>query len=306
MNPYLFVVGCPRSGTTLLQRMLDSHPDLAVTNDTHFIPRALAGRRVTADLPLTPELVERVVTYHRFYRLEVDQSTARSLASECSTYAEFVTALYDRVASARGKPLAGEKTPDYVRHLPLLHNLFPDARVVHIIRDGRDVALSTRDWATPTKGPGRYALWRKSPIAVCALWWRWQVTAGQNARSELSDRIREIHYEELVRQPETALQNLAAFLELPDSDRMRRFYEGKTRHDPGLSAKQAWLPATTGIRDWRTELQPDDLQLFELLAGDALAEFGYECASPSPRSARLEALAEQYRDDWAREKRPTG
>ena len=69
-----------------------------------------------------------------------------------------------------GKPLAGEKTPDYARNLPLLHSLFPWAKFVHLIRDGRNVALSTLEWANEGKGPGRIGLWQEEPVAVCS-WW---------------------------------------------------------------------------------------------------------------------------------------
>ena len=298
MNPYVFVVGCPRSGTTLLQRMLDHHPELTVTNDTHFIPRAVAGLPIIDDIPLTPELVDRVVTYHRFRRLEVDASTARQLATTCTSYAQFVAALYDQVALDRGKPLAGEKTPDYVRHLPLLHRLFPDARIIHFSRDGRDVALSTREWATPTKGPGRHALWRENPIAVCALWWQRQVTIGRNALDELNGHYYEVRYEALVHDPEPVMRALSAFLTLQYSDTMLRFHEGKTRLDSGLSAKKAWLPVTRGIRNWHTELDADDLQLFELLAGDTLNELGYERTVARQESRRMQQQAQHYRNEW--------
>ena len=68
-NPFVFVVGCPRSGTTLLQRMLDNHPELAVAHDSHFIPLAIKNESVGVDPQLTPELVTWVTTYRRFHRL---------------------------------------------------------------------------------------------------------------------------------------------------------------------------------------------------------------------------------------------
>src|SRR5881296_2859749 len=93
-NPYLFVVGCPRSGTTLLQRMLDAHPQLAVANDSHFIARAVESLHLPADAALTPAIVEWVKQYHRFHRLGLpDDAVAR--AATVGTYREFVSALYD-------------------------------------------------------------------------------------------------------------------------------------------------------------------------------------------------------------------
>ena len=279
MDPYVFVVGSPRSGTTLLQRMLDAHPQLAVANDTHFIPKAIAGI-ADDDVPLTRELVERVIGYHRFHRLGIDDELARTLAIGAETYASYVGALYGAFAIAHGKGMAGEKTPDYVRSIPLLDRLFPWARFVHIVRDGRDVALSALDWAGEGKGPGRFALWSTEPIAVCALWWRRQVEPGARVgRAMAPGRYREIRYESLVAHPEPSLRGMSSFLDLPYDSAMERFHDGhevRTRTDVRVDAKKAWLPATPGLRDWRTSMEPRDVALFEALAGDTLTDLGYE------------------------------
>jgi len=288
-NPYLFLVGCPRSGTTLLQRMLDNHPQLAVANDSHFIPRAPAPIGPRTRPPLTPELVERVLNYPRFRRLGLEDSVARGAAARASTYEDFVSELYSEHARLHGKELAGEKTPDYVRYLPFLHSLFPDARIIHIIRDGRDVALSTLEWAREDKGPGKFALWREQPVAVCALWWRWQVETGRREGARLGpETYREVRYEDLVSGPEATLRSLSEFLELPFSRDMVSFHAGKTKSDPRLSAKSAWLPATPGLRNWATEMPPESALLFEALAGDLLSELGYELRGEATPPETLE------------------
>src|SRR5436309_14119326 len=87
-NPYLFIVGCPRSGTTLLQRMLDNHPMLAIANDTHFIPRVVDPDG--GDVALSPGLVDRAFDYHRFGRLGLDAPAVRRAASGTRTDAECV------------------------------------------------------------------------------------------------------------------------------------------------------------------------------------------------------------------------
>ncbi|MGH2967789.1 MAG: sulfotransferase family protein [Solirubrobacteraceae bacterium] len=303
-NPYLFVVGCPRSGTTLLQRMLDAHPLLAVSNDPHFIPFA-PGVRDGRDPPVTPELVDWLLGYRTFGRLGLGEQHVRAAAADASTYRQFVAALYDAFGAERGKPLAGEKTPRYVRYLPLLHALFPGARIVHLLRDGRDVTLSTLEWARPDRGPGRFRLWSEHPVAVCALSWRWHVTTGRRDGAGLGGLYAEVRYEELVTAPEPALRRIADHLDLPFSDRMLSFHVGRERDDPGLSAKDAWRPPTPGLRDWRTELAPDDLELFEALAGDLLSRLGYERAFPAV-SPPVEALASRYRAAWDAELRERG
>jgi hypothetical protein len=297
-NPYVFVVGCPRSGTTLLQRMLDNHPLLAVANDSHFIPRAVEDLPLGVDPALTPDLVEWVRTYRRFYRLGLTDDAVRRAAAASSSYTEFVGALYSEYGRLRGKRLAGEKTPDYVRHLPRLHALFPSARSIHIIRDGRDVALSVLEWAQDGKGPSKLALWKDEPVAVCALWWRWQLATGRRDGRDLGPaRYRETRYEDLVARPEETVRELAEFLDLPDAAEMARFHVGRTVHQPGLSAKRAWLPPTSGLRDWRTAMAAADVALFEALAGDMLADLGYE-RSVDVVSAELGERAERCRAWW--------
>jgi hypothetical protein len=264
--------------------MLDSHPQLTVANDTHFIPRALEKSAPPAiqdilregDVPLTPELVDAVRCYHRFPRLGVDDQAVGRAVQGATTYRELVTRLYDELASLRQKPLAGEKTPGYVRCLPLLHRLFPWARTIHIIRDGRDTALSLMDWATESKGPGRLDLWRQEPLGLAALWWRWQVKSGIDAAPSLAPgRHLQVRYEQLIARPEEELTRIAAFLQIPFAHEMLAYHAGKRRQGPSLSAKSAWLPPTSGLRVWRTQMPPDDLQLFEALAGDLLAKVGY-------------------------------
>jgi hypothetical protein len=278
--------------------MLDHHPRLAVANDTHFIPRAVPGLEPGSDPPLTEALTERVRTYHRFHRLGLSAAAVREAGAESRTYSEFVAAVYSRFAALHGKPLGGEKTPDYVRHLGLLSSLFPWAKAVHIIRDGRDVALSLLEWAREDRGPGRFALWRDEPIAVSALWWRWLVGVGRRDGGALGpSRYCELRYEDLVAHPERRLRGLAAFLELPYAPEMARYSEGRSRPRPGRSAKSAWLPPTSGLRDWRAQMRARDLELFEAIAGDLLSELGYESAR-EPISPEVAALAERCEGWW--------
>ena len=98
-NPYVFVTGCTRSGTTLLQRMLDHHPDLAVANDTHVVPRALLGTHPTGDVPLTADLVDEVTNFKRFGRLGVDEARVNRMTATNDTFAGFASAVFDAYAS---------------------------------------------------------------------------------------------------------------------------------------------------------------------------------------------------------------
>lgn len=299
-SPFVFVVGCPRSGTTLLQRMLDNHPELTVANDTHFITRAAKRElRRSANPVLTPELVDKVLAYHRFRRMGLDGEQARSAAVGAQTYREFVARLYALRAARAGKRLSGEKTPDFCRRIPTLHALVPGARFVHILRDGRSTALSALSWAGPMKGPGRWSLWTSDALACCALWWQWQAGSGvQGGRAIGRDHYHELRYEDLVAHPEETLAGVAGFLGIENSPRMARFHEGKTRANPDLSAKSAWLPPTTGLRDWRRDLDREDQAVFDLLAGDLLKKLGYEL-SGAAAPVGVQRRVDRARAWWA-------
>jgi hypothetical protein len=294
INPMVFVVGCPRSGTTLLQRMLDAHPDLTVANDTHFITRAAKRElRREANPVLDDALVEQVLSYHRFHRMGLDRQDALGAARGAKTYADFVSRLYDLRAQQAGKTLSGEKTPDYCRKMPLLHRLFPSARFLHIIRDGRDVALSTLDWASSGKGPGRWDLWPEDSVGACALWWRWQVGNGRYDGARLGRSVyREVRYENLVGQPQAELAAICEFLGLPYDEHMARFHEGKTRAATGRSAKSAWLGPVAGLRDWREQMSPEDAAVFDAIAGDLLDSAGYGRESYADRAIVSERVLE--------------
>jgi Sulfotransferase family len=305
-QPYAFVVGCPRSGTTLLLRMLDAHSQFAVANDTHFIPRVLEKQRpweiasvlAGGDLPLDRELVEAAMTYHRSARLELSPSDWEKAANTSKSYAEFVSRLYEAFAQMRSKTFAIEKTPDYVRHIPLLHALFPQAKFVHIVRDGRDVALSLRDWANKTKGPGKFERWDEDPIAVSALWWEWLVTQGRAAGVGLpANQYLEVSYEALLARPEETLSDLCKFLKVPFERSMGEFHQGKRRDGEGLSAKQAWLPPTPGLRSWRCQMSQSERERFEALVGPSLADFGYETLGGEANPAAHDAAIE-FRSWW--------
>lgn len=306
-GPLLFLVGCPRSGTTLLQRMLDAHPLLTVANDTHFIPRALektspdlvARVQTNGDVLLTPQLYEAVQSYHRFGRLGLSEQDVANACDGASSYRQFVARLYHRLADRNGKPHSGEKTPDYVRRMPLLHALFPRARFVHIIRDGRDTALSIRNWAEDRKGPAKLALWETEPLATAALWWRWLVATGCADGQTLGpQRYLEIRYETLVADAPATLEQICRFLELPFADEMLAFNDGRARSEPGLSAKSAWLPPTPGLRDWRMQMSDDEQALCQQLVGDLLDTLKYP-ASEVPPTAAIQRRSEECRVIWS-------
>ncbi len=292
MNPFVFIVGCPRSGTTLLQRVVDAHPRLAIINQWQRLPvlRKKVNRWSPGGL-VTPALIPRVLANTRVtQKLEITEQDLESLlAGGALPFAQFVSGIFDLYGRNHGKEHVGDKTPIYVRCIRVLHELWPEARFVHLIRDGRDVCLSTINWKKKqAKLTDSFATWREDAISTSAMRWRWNVRLGREAGQPLGpERYYELRYEALVTRPAEECTRLCTFLGVPYDEAMLHFHEGRTQDDPSLDAKKAWRPITPGLRDWRTQMPAADQECFEAAAGDLLDELGYPRAVPRPGSETL-------------------
>jgi hypothetical protein len=298
-NPHVFIVGCPRSGTTLLGRMVDAHPEVAIIHESRWIPSWYRGRiGLTSDGMVTQEFVRQLSRYKRFPKLELSLDSVIDLIprGDRMSYAEFTEALFDLYGQSRGKRLVGDKTPRYVRDIPTLHELFPRSRFVHIIRDGRDTVLSIMSWGNAGRTVGSFTTYARHPVQTTALWWEWQVRLGREAGARLEGSLyHELSYESFVADPAGGCRALCDFLGVSYDDSMLRFHQGKTRAF-GLDAKKSWLPVTPGLRNWRAEMAATDVEVFEATAGELLAELGYErTTTPGrPAVARACALRERF------------
>jgi hypothetical protein len=302
-NPFVFIVGCPRSGTTLLRRMVDAHPLIAITRrETHWIPACFRKRiGITPDGMVTNELISWLMTDERFRFMNVSRTELESLltAQPALPYADFVSRVFDLYAKREGKRLAGDKTPGYARQLATLHALWPTARFIHLIRDGRDVCLSFLDWAKSPRIVGRFLPWAQDPVASAALFWEWHIRLARRAASRLPPALYyEVRYEALVLQPAQQCASVCTFLDLPFSDRMLLADVSPRKPRPGLDSKHARLPPTSGLRDWRSQMQPEHIQRFESMAGDLLEELGYVRAFPEQSPASRDEVR-CFRDAYA-------
>lgn len=261
----MFVVACERSGTTLLRAMLDSHRDLAVPPESYFLIPLMQE-------PFSPDRFLSLLSDHRrFVRWglplgEVSDSLSKEQPGDL---AGAVRVLYRTYAEYSGKTRWGDKTPGYVRHIRALAQLLPEAHFVHIIRDGRDVALS---WLDAPFGP--------ESVGEAAERWRKDVRVGRRAgRRHAADRYMEVRYEKLVTRPERVLRRICEFAELPFDQRMLAYTATadrviETTLEPE-SHKRLREPPTPGLRDWRREMADADVRAFEEVAGDMLVKLGY-------------------------------
>jgi hypothetical protein len=285
-DPFRFALGHVRSGTTMLRALLDSHSALAVPPESYFVVPALSTA-VATGAPYDPDaFVARVRRDRYFADWDLDDAELDALRHDPRVHstADAIAGLYATYARVRGKPHYADKTPSHLLDVDLLAQQFPAGRFLHQVRDGRDVVASV---LTMDFGPAAFA---------DAAWaWRRRVLKAHRVGRALGpERYLEIHYEDLVADPEPVLRRVCTFFGLDYEPEMLRYHE---RADDLLSGLRdtAHLqgirrPPTQGVRDWRVDLTPTQIRVFDEVAGDALDVLGYE-RSGLARSWRARASA---------------
>lgn len=250
----IFVIGSPRSGTTLLRMILDSHPRISCGEETHFL-RGLE--------PITGRDWRMLAPYGfpREYWLE----RIRGL----------YTGFQADYLARRGKARWAEKDPTYTLLLPFIGELFPDALYLHLVRDGHDVVASYRDrWGY------------RSAARVARTEWRRHVTAARALRvGPTAERYHELRYEDLVTDPEPALRRALAFLGEDWDPAVLRFDEAPhdsatDRYERFTAARRAAGGETSAIYRSRVgtggaRLDPVLRRLLRTTSGPLLRELGY-------------------------------
>ena len=309
-NPFLFVLGCQRSGTTLLQHILDSHPSTAIMQESGWFGTWYERKiGMSPDGIVTPDIIPNLLRTSKNIDLGMGAAELLALLTTGSPvrYEDFISAIFDRFGAARKKPLVGSKNPDYLRHLSTLHQLWPQAKFVHIIRDGRDVCLcASARWKQNGfqgfpfllyESPDKvFDHWKEDPVITTALWWEWNVSLGRDFGQALGPKVYyEMRYEDLVARPRQECIALSEFLEIPFDEAMLQHQKNfQPRKGPGGTILHArvGLPITPGLRNWRTEMSADELARFEAAAGTFLDELSY---SRSPAQPRMDQVAEASR-----------
>jgi hypothetical protein len=278
----LILLGVSRSGTTLLRVVLDRSPGLAIPDESFFVPLLARRNGRTIDAERFLDDVSRIPTIRDWGLTPADLS--RRVRSGMRIGAA-IAAIFEAYADAAGKPRWGDKTPMYMRHLALLEELFPQAQYVHLIRDGRDAALSflempegtfTRTWAHP-RTPAQFAcLWRKEVGDARAL-----------GRHVGPTRYLEVRYEELVADAESVVREICAFAAVAFEPAMLD-YTGSVDVSAKPHQQRLLTPPTTGVRSWREDMSTSNVAAFDAVAGDLLEDLGYAVDSGArsrPRAA---------------------
>jgi hypothetical protein len=293
-NRPIFVIGCPRSGTTLLTLMLHSHSRIAIPPETRFLLEVVRRRAEIGDLsvPANRRALARLVVRRgqetRFRHLGLNRrQVRRAIVRSRPTMGSALGTVYRSYAARFGKPRWGDKRPTYFRNVELLRALFPDAQFVHLVRDGRDCVASLK----------RMRWWQRDgrgSIEAIA-WWVEAVDCARRAKRSLpADSFYEVRYEDLVSDPRRELEALCTFL---GEDFEESMLESEVAAAALPERQRLSWHANTGekvdtrrIGSHATGLEHWERRLMEFVAGRRLRRFGYQVPD-SRRLPRLVPLA---------------
>jgi len=269
---HVIIGGSPRSGTTLLRRTFDRHPGLCCGPESSlFLPGRVAIGPLAAGYG-------------------IPEAELRGMLSASASQGAFIDAIAARYQALRGRPRWTEKTPLNIRHLDWIMARWPEARIVHVLRDGRDVICSMREHPERRWVDGRWVM-QPNPRPVEEYARRWVADTAAGMRWRADRRYLEVRYEDLVRQPETTLAAVLAFLG-------ESFDPALLAVDPAATAAGASVPAlpaspapasgrpdaggaitTTSMGRWQRDLSAADREVVKRIAGARLSELGYATGS---------------------------
>ena len=275
-----FIVGHPRSGSTLLRYMLSSHPRLYVPDETGFLPFLNTDPHAELSRDAVENLLQRIGKLNRFWDGLVEDQDSFYTALAYSTLPFVLDALYRRQMEPHDPARWGDKTPLYVQYIPQIRAIFPDAQFIHIIRDGRDAALSARaKWGEERPYMDLSYLLRN---------WVRNVQAGRQFGAPLGpQRYCEIRYENLVSSPQDTLRTVCTFLDEAYDPVMLDFQQLARREGGGIDAHLEPQEALhrDSIGRWQAEMTPFERKLVHTVAGPLLARLGYTPDIPPPLTA---------------------
>lgn len=274
----MFVLGCPRSGTTLLYDMLLSAGGFAVYLAESNVFNVLALR--FGDLSHAAnrrQLLQAWLGSKLFRATGLDrQLVEEKILKECRDPGDFLQIVMGEMCRAQGMQRWAENSPETILHLPRVKKLIPNALVIHIVRDGRDVAASLERVRYVRPFP-----WEDRQSLISAgIYWEWLVQSGRAHQKFLGPDYLEVHFEDLIASPQPTLDRIGQFIDHPlDYERIRRIAYGSVarpntsfRADPDGSAFNP-------VGRWKRSFSTEQLAHFERMVGQTLASVGYEPAT---------------------------
>jgi hypothetical protein len=282
----VFVLGCHRSGTNLLYDMLMSSGGFAQFPDELAVHHTLLPRFGDLSVRSHREKLMEVWLRSKSFRcsgLEAEEIKTKIL-EDCHSAGDFYRIVMGEVARHQNATRWAAYGPDNAFYIPRIHQELPEALFVHIIRDGRDVALglSKKVWIP-------YLPWdRNRRTLVMGAFWMWMVTKGRENGKKAAANYTEVHFEDLVLRPQETLSRLGAFLDHDlDYERIRQSAVGSVARPNSSHRNESPTDGFSPAQRWKQKLAPQDASSFEALYGDLLRDLGYETTSNGGSSPSL-------------------
>jgi hypothetical protein len=294
-NRPIFLVGCPRSGTTLLSVILHAHPRIAMPPETRFLLPMYRERLGFGDLTVAANrrrMAERITGKGtKFGDLGLDRNAViEQIVAAPPTIGSAAGTVWREFARSRGKVRWGEKRPSYWRDTGLILRLFPDAQIIHLVRDGRACVASLT----------QVGWWQQGSHDAMASWTMADAELRRVGRRLPAGSYHRLRYEDLLTDPRAELGALCRFLG-EEFDEAMLDYTGAARDI--VPARKSWHARTRGSLDpnrieaWRTALQPREIGLFETVARRELLRNGYELSGVGSRATAGDLV--RYSRRWA-------
>jgi len=284
----VFVLGCVRSGTTLLYHMLLSAGNFAVyrveSNAINLIEPAFGDLSIQRN---KRQLLEAWYNSRLYTRSGLSKGAIdEKVMSDCRNGGDFLRIVMSEMAVQQGVERWADTTPEHLLFLGRIKETIPEALVIHIIRDGRDVALST-----DKQGYVKPLPWDRKPSKMAAgLYWEWMVNKGRRDGRSLGGDYMEVHFEKLISEPRETLAQLGEFIGQDlDYDRIRQVGIGSVSA-PNTSFTPGSDEAFNPVGRWRSGYSEEELATFEGLVGRTLQSNGYELASSDRDAANRAEL----------------
>jgi hypothetical protein len=286
----VFVVGCHRSGTNLLYDTLLSAGDFAVYRGYIPIYKMLIPRFGNLDKASNRRrLMKTWLTTKGFRRsgLEAGPLT-KKVVEDCRNGGDFIRTTMDEIARRQNVGRWALYDPDNLLYIPKIKKDIPSALFVHIIRDGRDIALSLR-----RMGGFQPLPWDRGnrSLQATALYWEWMVRKGQLYGNMFPSDYLEIRYEELVTAPQRTLESLSEFLDHDlNFETIRSASLGRLRESNSSFRKEQG--DLNPVNRWKERLSREEIVALETVIGPCLEEHGYSLTIAAEE--RRPAFRESY------------
>lgn len=288
-NPF-FILGCGRSGTSLLARMLNEHSNLAVPYESHLFNNFYPWLKWYGDLSREKNRVRLVddilaTDVMNDWRPRLDQEDVLHRIGR-HDFGGIVAATMSSWASAQGKKRWGEKTPGHAWFWDEIQSFFPNAKIIHVVRDGRDVALS---FMNARFGP-------KTIYSAGKYWVNYVKRIDQIKTKIDPGNFHQLYYEELLDKPISVLNEVCDFLGESFEPQMLDFHKNKARYptdNQNLQNLKRPLQKNNK-RKWSTMMSRRNLRVFEGVAYCSLKKHGYELSHRHPEISLLEKLYREY------------